>query len=392
MSRKERRSQRRQRRGNYAIVLALCFTVLMSFAALAVDGAWIRQARQMAQNAADASAHAATVELRRSGSTADALSAARSVASLNVVGKTTIDPDTNFSVEFGGWDFSSAGFDSEADYTNAVEVTVARHSGTANGALDLFLAPVMGIKTANILARATAAMRFREIMVVQDVTGSFSGDIAKAKTGNLALLDSLYANQFPGDRVGMILFTGDTEHDANGDGTMDFLSPWTPLTYVDADYSIIRSQWNTLNWCDKDKVPDGSENKNDHILDCRAGGDGTNQGAGLEDAVETFIADGDPASLHVILLISDGLYACYANPKCKPLDRRDYAIEMADYAWENDIHVYTVSFNKSYSSSQTAFLKQLVRGYGRFYETGTGSDLPGILAEIADRIPVALVE
>ena len=65
---------------------------------------------------------------------------------------------------------------------------------------------------------------------------------------------------------------------------------------------------------------------------------------------------------------------------------------MADYAWENDIHVYTVSFNKSYSSSQTAFLKQLVRGYGRFYETGTGSDLPGILAEIADRIPVALVE
>ena len=93
MSRKERRSQRRQRGGNYAIVLALCFTVLMSFAALAVDGAWIRQARQMAQNAADASAHAATVELRRSGSTTDAMSAARAVAALNVVGKTTIDRD-----------------------------------------------------------------------------------------------------------------------------------------------------------------------------------------------------------------------------------------------------------------------------------------------------------
>ena len=53
------------RRGSYAILVALLLIVLLGFAALAIDLSYLRLARMQAQNAADAGAHAALMELRK---------------------------------------------------------------------------------------------------------------------------------------------------------------------------------------------------------------------------------------------------------------------------------------------------------------------------------------
>ncbi|MCB9761911.1 MAG: hypothetical protein H6739_18935 [Alphaproteobacteria bacterium] len=367
---------------------------MLAFAALMIDINYIRMSALQAQNAADAAAHAATITLRGGGSESEAQSIGEAVVNLNTIAGTSVHSTSNTTFAFGGWDYDTRSFDPTASYTNAVQVTVRRRGGTNDGPLDLLVSPIFGMNSVNLAAVAISALRTREIMVVQDVTGSFSRDIDKARIGNLALLDYMYANQFPGDRVGMICFTGDTHYDANNDGVDDFESPWVPLTYVDTDYSSIYSVWSTLDWCDKDRTPDGTENGNDHMLDCRAGYDGTNQAAGLEDAVDHFLANGDPNALHFILLISDGLYSCWPNnnPNCDLGQRHDDAILMADYAEANDISVYSVSLNKSYSASQTAFLESLVRGYGSFYEANTGNELAAILDEIAEDIPIALVD
>ncbi len=37
-------------------------------------------------------------------------------------------------------------------------------------------------------------------------------------------------------------------------------------------------------------------------------------------------------------------------------------------------------------------MESLIRGYGAFYETLDSADLPGILYEIAQAVPVALVQ
>ncbi len=84
------------RRGNFAIIVALVFTVLLTFAALAIDVSYIRMARLQAQNAADAGAHAGMVALRDSGDEDEARDIATAVAAQNLVaGKSVTLEDDN---------------------------------------------------------------------------------------------------------------------------------------------------------------------------------------------------------------------------------------------------------------------------------------------------------
>ncbi|MCB9759798.1 MAG: hypothetical protein H6739_08135 [Alphaproteobacteria bacterium] len=372
--------------GSYLVILALALTTLLAFTALSVDVAYTRMVVHQAQNAADAAAHGAIVALRTSGDVSTAHAVAREIVSMNRVTGDLVDPAHDFEITFGGWDFATRTFDPFGEVTNAVRVKVSRTSAGGDRPVPLLMAPILGFESVDVVTESIAALRYRNLAVVQDVTGSFAPDIALAREADLAILDALNEATFPGDQVAMICFTGGTTDDEG------FPSPWTPLQYVAEDYAAIRAVWDTLDWCDKDMPPDTTNGDRDHMLNCRAGGDGTNQGAGMDDAIELLLADGDPEALKVIVVISDGKYQCYNDPTCSPLSRRDYAYDMADRAAANDISVYTVSLNKSYSAEQTQFLANLARGYGRFYETDEPEELPEILAEIARNVPVALVK
>lgn len=387
------------RRGNYAIITALSSTAMLGFGALAVDASYMRLAAMQAQNAADAGAHAGLVQLRTNGDVDDARGVAEEVINMNKLLGKTAKVDSETDVVFGGWDFDLKEFDEAATYVNAVEVTVRKTEDSPNGAIDLMMMKMWGTEHAETASsrRAIGALRYREIFIVQDVTGSFAGvgEIDSAAEANLEFLDYLDENNFPGDRIGMITFVGDAEI-------------WTDLEYIEEEYASIRSTWETLTWCDRSYWPwpyyygGAYAHYASWMMGCNEGSDpstwyydsGTSQGSGIELAVDALIDDdyADPHALKTIVLISDGKPQCIPSSTSCDNAVAAYGLEMADYAEDNNVSIYSVSYNQNYNATQSAYMESLARGYGKFYETPDPQDLPAILEEIATAIPIALVQ
>jgi len=434
----------RSRRGNYAIILALCVTVLLAFAAISVDISFLRIAQMEAQNTADSAAHAALVELRRSANTNDATNAALSLVAENRVLGESVEIDPAYDITFGGWDFELREFDDGSSYINSVQVQVRLDDSSPNGPVSTLFARLLGEEYANVNSKGSSigALRDRDVLVVQDVTGSFANEIDEARDANLILLDYLYENGFPRDKIGMITFVGDA-------------ITWTDLQYVQDGYSTIRSQWEDLDYCNRSYFPPRSAAHHvaPQMMDCNACNDrlanwwyyntgdelecdwelitdwwfaqygwtpsnwiqllngalsngwsyppaqwswdsGTSQGTGLEVGIETLLDSSVSGSyaLKTIILISDGKPQCVPSASGCDDARATYGIQMADYAESEDISIYSVSLNKPFNQVQSDYMASLVRGYGTFYETSDEADLEEILESIAMAIPIALVQ
>jgi hypothetical protein len=387
---------RQSRRGSYAIMVALLLIVMLGFAALAIDLSYLRLARLQAQNAADAGAHAALTELRMSRDQDAARSRAAQIVNLNHIAGdlAVLDPGTD--VVFGGWDFPSHSFDPEADFVNAVEVTVRRESDSPGGAIPLMLAQIFGATEADARSNGSSvgALRSREIFIVQDVTGSFRDEIDQGRIADLTLLDFIDGFGLPGDRIGMVTFVGAAEM-------------WTELQRVEPNYSAIRSQWESLDWCNRNYWPFTSPSMSEYFHDapqmvsCNEGtlGDwyadsGTSQGSGLQLAIDALIDEDttESTSLKTIVLVSDGKPQCVPEGTSCDDEMAALGLAQADRAAEENISIFSVSFNDSYNADQSAYLESLTRGYGTFYETPDAEALPGILAEIAASIPISIVQ
>jgi hypothetical protein len=370
--------------------------VMLGFAALAIDLSYLRLARLQAQNAADAGAHAALTELRMSRDQDAARSRAAQIVNLNHIAGdlAVLDPGTD--VVFGGWDFPSHSFDPEADFVNAVEVTVRRESDSPGGAIPLMLAQIFGATEADARSNGSSvgALRSREIFIVQDVTGSFRDEIDQGRIADLTLLDFIDGFGLPGDRIGMVTFVGAAEM-------------WTELQRVEPNYSAIRSQWESLDWCNRNYWPFTSPSMSEYFHDapqmvsCNEGtlGDwyadsGTSQGSGLQLAIDALIDEDttESTSLKTIVLVSDGKPQCVPEGTSCDDEMAALGLAQADRAAEENISIFSVSFNDSYNADQSAYLESLTRGYGTFYETPDAEALPGILAEIAASIPISIVQ
>jgi hypothetical protein len=385
------------RRGSYAILVALLLIVLLGFAALAIDLSYLRLARMQAQNAADAGAHAALMELRKTRNEDIARTRAAQIINMNFIAgdQAVIDPGAD--VVFGGWDFPSHTFDPGADFVNAVEVTVRREADAPGGSVPLMLARIWGTDAAEVKSNGSSigALRAREIFIVQDVTGSFTDEIAQAREADITLLDYIHDNGMPGDQVGMTTFVGGGEE-------------WTPLQRVEPNYDSIRSQWATLDWCNRNywpfNTPPYAEYFHDapQMISCNEGGtggawyadSGTNQGAGLSKAIDRLIDDTstDSYALKTIVMVSDGKPQCVPEGTACDDDVAAQGVVQADRAADENISIFSVSFNETYNEEQSAYLESLTRGYGTFYETPDASELPNILAEIAASIPISIVQ
>ncbi len=383
------------RRGNYAMLVGVSFSVLLGFAALAIDSAYVNLAFIQAQAAADAGAHAAVIELRQSGDVDQARVVAEEIINANTLMGSAALVESADDIEFGGWDFSSRSFDDSADYINAVRVNVRKTDDSPNGAVDTLMMRMFGVayNEAQAFAPSTAALRFREIVVVQDVTGSFADEIDLGRAADLAFLDTIYENNNPGDRIAMVTFVGDAV-------------TWTDLGFVEHDYDDIRSQWETLDWCHRNYWPwnpyyPAYAHDAPHMMDCSYGqsgtysyyDSGTNQGSGILEALNVFFdSDSDVYALKTIVLVSDGRPQCIPSTTTCDASVALEGLDAADQANDEDVSIYSVSFNETYDASQSAYMESLTRGYGRFYETPNPEDLEAILEEIAASIPIALVE
>ena len=389
--------QRRSRSGNYAILTALVLVALLGFAALAIDLSYIRLTRLQAQNAADAGAHAALLELRQTQDQDAARARADQIVSLNVVAGEPAAIEPGVDVVFGGWDFDTKSFDPGADYVNAVEVTVRRDSESPAGAIPLMIGRVFNEDAAEVKSQGSSvgALRSRSVMIVQDITHSFADEMAEARNGNVLLLDYMAENSFPGDTTGMVTFVGEAEE-------------WSELDQLDTDYGRLRAEWLTLDWCDRNywpyTTPSYSEGFHDapQMMGCNTGSplarvwqdSGTNQGEGIRVASDVLLDTSrvPPYSLKTIVIVSDGKAQCVPAGTACDDDAEANGIVWADRAAAENISIFAVSLNETYDAEQSAYLASLVRGYGQFYETPDATELPAILEEIAASIPISIVQ
>jgi Flp pilus assembly protein TadG len=190
-------SQRRQQRahagsrrqGAVVPLVAMLIVPFTGMVAFALDIAWIVQSRGDLQNAADAAALAGAEQLMNgfvqyslpgqtgkstilSTAETSAKTYAKNFASYNTAGGVSSLTLKDADIEFGFTDASNnyTAAPSYSGFPNTIKVTM-RLDSSANGALHLFFAPVLGMTSSNVQATAAATIYTANITNFQSTPG-----------------------------------------------------------------------------------------------------------------------------------------------------------------------------------------------------------------------------
>jgi len=386
--------QTRERRGNYAMLMGGLMFVIVGFAAFAVDIGLITMSELQAQATADAASHAALVMFREThtygGDPAPAVAAGTAAAQWiidhNDVGLGTATIDAGYP-EYGEFDFNTLLFlpgIPDDGGANAVRVQVSRKD---DNAVDLILAPLLGVTTHDVDAEAVTAQQRRSMMLVQDMSCSMmdgsspsglpgTGAIHLAREANRTFLNYLNDRPIDGDMLGLAVFA---QHGAREDGTPTQTrtdTPWGELREIEAEFAYLNakidgicsvgSQFACPGPLGSGLIPD--------VGSC------TNPGVGMAQATEELIERTDSTFFRGMLVMSDGM------PTCPTFN----VIDEADTAWENDIHIWTIVFHNG--TFDASYMDALVRGIGFSQVSPDANDLPIMYEEVAKSLPTTLVD
>jgi len=255
----------------------------------------------------------------------------------------------------------------------AVRVVARRRAGAPSGPVELLFGKVLGRETADVSADAVASVRRRDLVIVQDRTVSFVDSFDEAKAADRALVRSLEAQGFPGDRVGIVSFARDVTEEA-------------PLTAVDGGASYLIGQIDRMQVCQASG---------------RAGGPcyGTDTGIGIDAARRMLVEQALPGAVErVIVVVSDGV-PCFLEYGGWAAVREGQRVATAEAgeAGEAGINIFVVTLDQSDSSSPCLtvdrdFNESLVRGYGGAVATRDPGALDDFLVSILRRMPLFLVD
>jgi len=179
------------------VLAAICLIVVMAFLALAVDWGYLAVTESELQNAADAGALSGARGLTEGRDAA--IAAAQLWASKNMAAGQSVGIVAGEDVEIGRWDDETGIFTQLSagapDQPNAVRVTCRRSTARGNP-LNLFFAPVLGRRSANLSATATAKLE-------RNVCGMFVGiqsvDVQNAEVDSYDSTLGSYGSQSPGN-------------------------------------------------------------------------------------------------------------------------------------------------------------------------------------------------
>jgi Putative Flp pilus-assembly TadE/G-like len=188
-----------RRRGAVAPLVAFLVVFLMGMVAFAVDIGWIVLTQSELQNAADFAALAGVKPLmdgyvlyNLQGLSAaqqntilttaqnNAIANAQAIASYYTAGGISNLALNSGDIQFGFIDGSGNYSTNSGNFPNTITVTMRRDS-SANGALTLFLGPVLGVQSTSITASAAATMY-----------GGAANSLQKTLTGNINMLPVAY--------------------------------------------------------------------------------------------------------------------------------------------------------------------------------------------------------
>jgi len=167
-----------RRRGAVLPLVAVFVVVLMALAAFSIDISYIELTQTQLKAATDAASKAGTSALVQGKTDAEAINAAIAMAGLNTVaGKslklTAADISVGQSVlqTDGSWLFVAG-----AKPSQAMQITSSMSSANANGAVNLFFAPVFGTKTFTTSNTSVASAFACEVCLVLDRSHSMCFD------------------------------------------------------------------------------------------------------------------------------------------------------------------------------------------------------------------------
>lgn len=361
----------RRRRGTVVLVAALTTFITFGFTALSVDIGYLYSVQTRLKMACDAAALAGLMGLRDNGP-GQARALARAYAEAHWVDGQQVQLQNN-DIQFGFWDHETRTF---IDVTNtedealagAVRVTTPRTGNRANS-VSLFFGPVLGLYEADVVARSTAALGQGDpwdVIIVQDITGSFTEELPDAKEADDTMLDCVAEHTGVDSQMGLVAFTGYGQ----------IMQTLVPLQ--DGGYEAMQAAVAGLSNCGSGGMPPCS---------------GTNIAPGLELANDLLDSSTSPADVdRAIILVSDGAPNS-SFPGITDQDLMDLATAQADYAEAMGYSIWTVFYDQANDPVSQAFMQTLARGNGQFFVTPDSTELPQLLYTVCQQsIRSALVE
>jgi Flp pilus assembly protein TadG len=399
-------ARRRSRRGNYAVLYGLSGWMLLGFGALALDLGMIRLAQTQAQDVADAASQGALLRLRATGDISEATDVAADLVAHNMVSGAA---PTLQSIQFGVWDNST--FTEDNIDPNSVRVQVGRP-------IELALSRIWGWDTFAVTRPSTSAARTLHVILVMDITNSWTqANFANARAAAVEFYDTISNAAGPDDRIGMVLFSG------------QYGVEQTPLYTLDeAEYYSVRDDWTNLRTASKAGTYSATNTYGCNVytgtlqnnFSNPSGGcfpqmwreyadeSGTDHTTGMEMAKLMFSEVTDPSVYRALVILTDGepngtgnhvqratagfvenrwrWYKTNIQRTTSQVTSETQALA-ADLNATMDVNVWAISF-----VAAATWMNSVDQGDGYFIRTSSSSALSGIFEDIAESLPIAVVE
>ncbi len=375
------------RAGSIALVAAVSVPVVIGMAGLGVDAGYLDYRGAQLQAAADAAVLAGSASLPN---ITAASAAAITFAQHNMPAAKYGTVLSSSDIQSGSWDSTTHSFTAGGSSPSAMKITLRQTTATGNGVPMLF-ASMLGFGPVNMTRSAVATYGTSsawDVMIVHDVSQSFSAQMTSSKAADLALLSCQHNHAGSASQTGLTVFTS-------------FGSVLSTMGNAN-----ITTKINSLAQCGTGGMPACS---------------GSNLAAGMYQALQTMTGGAYHPSANLagkaVILITDGSPNATAagqpytvaqggtgncpmssgrnpTPTCTDANLLSFAQTQANALWAHGISVFTIFYSGSSGSPTTdaANLASLVRGVGRAYSTPTASQLSTMMANVCSTMPHALVQ
>lgn len=216
-------------RGGIVVWAALSMVMFFALCAMGIDAGYLFLMRNQLQATADAAAEAGAAVLWPPGAVAanlngvtiagtfypGASTAAQAYAAKNMPVATNGTVALNGDVQTGNWNLATRTFDTAVTPVNAVRVTTNR-TVSHNNAVPAWFSTLLGRTSTDVRAQATAAhavgTQQLDMVIVQDVSGSFTGPLSGTKVAqaaDLSLVNCIFNNTSNQSLSGLLVETGE---------------------------------------------------------------------------------------------------------------------------------------------------------------------------------------
>jgi hypothetical protein len=337
----------RRKRGIAMVWMAVALPPMIALGGLALDMGNVALVRTRLQNYVDAEAISALKE--RFGGLPRQVQLEDFVGPVGA-GKDIVPDD-------GIFDFKSAKFTKTGSlYLQPLEVP-ARHARITGFEVPLLFGPIVGIPSVKLDQEAVAYLGRRQVVIVQDVSGSMSqgSRMPNAKNADRSVILEMEKQKIAGDQVGLVAF----------DDGLVTKQPLKALANGGAASLVsIVDGWGPLG--------------------------GTHVSIGIKEGAALFPEPHDRDVERILIVVGDGEDCYFSEAKAE-----------ADKAAARDIHVFTIMITGGPSfpgggcdngGGPQSYFKQLPRNRGTYKDSPDGANLASLLVAIVAGIPLHLVQ